>query len=112
GGDEGAGGGDRGEQDERGKRGEQSTASRPLHDGKGEEIVERAAGEHATVARAAVEDASPASGLRALHARGIARARKVHVFALALLVIVEARDVGTHAVHRRELKRGRGRGQP
>src|SRR5206468_17250 len=93
------------------ERREQAAAARPLHDREREQVLQSAAGEHATIAGAALDDAATTARLRALHARGVARAWEVHVLALPLVVIVEAGDVRPHAVHRGKLEGRRRRRQ-
>jgi hypothetical protein len=82
-------------------------AARPLEHREAEEVVAGAAGEDAPERAPAGEDAGPARRLRALHQRRVAAAREVDVRAAALVVVVEAGDVGTDAVHRRQLERRR-----
>src|SRR5712691_9730121 len=74
--------------------------------------VGRAAREHAAVAGAAHHDAAPSPGMALLHEIGHTRARKITVGALALVVPVEAGDIGMDAVHQRRLKCRRRRGKP
>jgi hypothetical protein len=59
-----------------------------------------------------LDDAAPAGRLRLLHVRGVAAAREVDVGLAPLVVVVEARNVGPHAVHRRELEGRRRSRQP
>src|SRR5262249_19885909 len=72
------------EDDERRERGEETTARGPLHDREREQIVDGAAGEHAAIAGAAVEDAAPAGRLRLLDSRGVAGAWEIDVLAVTL----------------------------
>ena len=78
----------------------------------GPQTFGRSAGEDAAVAGAVLEDARVTVGDPSLHPVGHHALRKMQLEALALVVVVKARDVRSHAVHDRRLEGGRGRGQP
>ena len=96
------------EHDEPGQHADETRAARPRQLGEAEEVVLGAAGEHASVDAAAAKDADAARDVRRLDAGRMPGAREVDVRAAALVVVVEARDIGLHPVHRGHLKRGRG----
>ena len=95
---------------ERRERGEHPLARGLRQAGEAEQVVDGAAGEHTAISAAALDDAAPAGRLLGLDQRGVSSPREVDVGLPLPVEVVEARDVGAYAVHRRHLEsRGRGR---
>ena len=103
---------DPGQHDDARERVARAGTRRPLQHREGQQVIRRAPREDAAVSAAVAEHAGPVPGLRALHPRGVAAAREVHVVAPALAVVVEARDIRTHPVHRSQLEGRRRARQP
>ena len=92
------------------ERREHARARWPREAREAEQVVLGTAREHTAISAAALDNAAPARRLSGFDQGGVARPGKVDVGAPLAVVIVKARDVGAHAVHRRHLE-GRRRGR-
>ena len=95
------------EHDRLGDRAEQARSGGSLDHREGQQVAGGAAGEDAAVRASAAHDAPAPGRLGRLDVGRIAAPREVHVGLAALVIVVEARNVRPHAVHRGHLERRR-----